>query len=245
MEQRENFKVLDLASKWRSKKELYNMLVREGGIYLPPNQEATQKYLRDLMMGKKKFIKSENILAIKVPQYKGLTVKSIIEFAQRNIHIDKYLPDYEYSKENNREWVWNIVNTIIPEKFKRFIDQKVEERKQQIIKSQNLGISVNPEFMSIFKSSNSVSFVKGKSHFLARLPRPSKEQKNIQELEEEKREIIAKAENAENKLEELKLKLEELQNNLRDADDNAAKLAKLYELGIINASGEPIDNDMN
>ena len=57
------------------------MLVREGGIYLLPNQEATQNYLRELMMGKKKLIKSENILAIKVLQYKGLTVKSIIEFA--------------------------------------------------------------------------------------------------------------------------------------------------------------------
>ena len=44
---------------------------------------------------------------------------------------------------------------------------------------------------------------------------------------------------------EHKLKLEELQDNLSDADDNAAKLAKLYDLGIINASREPINNDMN
>ena len=35
-----------------------------------------------------------------------------------------------------------------------------------------------------------------------------------------------------------------LQDNLRDADDNPAKLATLYELGIINSNGEPINNYM-
>ena len=53
MEQRVNFTMLDLASNWTSKKDLDSMPVREGGIYLPPNQEATQKYLRDLMMGRR------------------------------------------------------------------------------------------------------------------------------------------------------------------------------------------------
>ena len=41
------------------------------------------------------------------------------------------------------------------------------------------------------------------------------------------------------------MKLEEIQDDLRDADDNAAKLATLYELEIINESGKPINNYMN
>ena len=49
--------------------------------------------------------------------------------------------------------------------------------------------------MSIFKSSKYVSFAKGKSYFLTRLQRPSKEQRNIRELEKKKKEIIAKADN--------------------------------------------------
>ena len=133
MDQRESFTILDLASKWRSKTELYNMLAREGNIYLPPKQDATQKFLRDILMGKKRYIKSEDIRVIKVPQYKGLTVKNILEFAKKNIHIDRFLPEYDYLKEHNREWHCNIVNTIIPENFQNFIKLKIDERKQLLI----------------------------------------------------------------------------------------------------------------
>ena len=81
-------------------------------------------------MGKKRYIKSEDIRLIKVPQYKGLTVKNILEFAKKNIHIDRFLPEYDYLKEHNREWHCNIVNTIIPEIFQNFIKLKIDERKQ-------------------------------------------------------------------------------------------------------------------
>ena len=108
--------------------------------------------------------------------------------------------------------------------------------------SHNLGISVRPE-LSIFKSSNSASFAKGKSHFYT-LAKTIKRTEKYARIRGEK-EIIAKADNAENKLIKLKLKLEELQDNLRDADDNAAKLATLYALEIINANGKPINNSMN
>ena len=146
MDQRDKFTVVDLAAKCRSKTELYSILIREGNIYLPPKQDSTQKFLREIMMAKRKYIKCENITAIKVKQYKGLTVKSILEFANKNIHIDRFLPDYDYLKDPNREWLCNIINTIIPDKFQNYVQTKVEERRQQLIDTQNLGISVQPEF---------------------------------------------------------------------------------------------------
>ena len=81
MDQSEKFTVLDLASKCWSKTELYNILIREKSINLP-KQDATQKLLREIMMGKKMQIKCESMRAIKVPQYKDLTVNRILEFAQ-------------------------------------------------------------------------------------------------------------------------------------------------------------------
>ena len=185
------------------------------------------------MMGKKKYIKCENIRAIKVPQYKGLTVKSILEFANKNIHIDRFLPDYDYLKDPNREWLCNIIHTIIPDKFQNYVQTKVEERRQQLIDTQNLGISVQPEFINIFKSSQSISTVNGKFHFLTRLPKPTKDQMRIQKLEEEKKEIIFKAKGTETQLLELKRKLKELEDDQKFADDNAEKLSKLFELGVI------------
>ena len=110
------------------------------------------------------------------------------------------MPDYAYLKDPNREWLCNIINTIIPDKFQNYVQTKVEERRQQLIDTQNLGISVQPEFLNIFKSSQSISTVNGKSHFLTRLPKPTKEQMKIQKLEEEKKEIIFKAKNTEAQL---------------------------------------------
>ena len=35
-------------------------------------------------------------------------MKKIMEFAERNSEIKKYLPEYHYDKNPNREWYWNF-----------------------------------------------------------------------------------------------------------------------------------------
>ena len=67
--------VNDLTAKFKSKSKLYNVLVREGGIYLPPKQDSTQKFLRSILLGAKLYVKWEEVKIIKVPQYKGLQVR--------------------------------------------------------------------------------------------------------------------------------------------------------------------------
>ena len=57
MERRDKITVSDLAAKFKSKAELYNILTREGEIYLPPKQDSTQKFLREVMRGRKLYIK--------------------------------------------------------------------------------------------------------------------------------------------------------------------------------------------
>ena len=63
------------------------MFAREGDTYLQLNQETTHRYPRYLMIEKKRFIKSENILVIKVLQYKELTVKKSLLSYHRKIFI--------------------------------------------------------------------------------------------------------------------------------------------------------------
>ena len=36
-----------------------------------------------------------------------------------------------------------------------------------------------------------------------------------------------------------------MESNQRDADNNADKLSKLYDLGLIDTNGDPINNNMN
>ena len=82
-------------------------------------------------------------------------------------------------------------------KVSEFVQEKVEERREKLIYTQNLRISVQPEFIKIFKASQFISTVKGKSYYLTRLPKPTKDHIKIQKLEEEKKEIIFKTEDTE------------------------------------------------
>ena len=244
MEMNIDFNIKDLAAKCRSKYELYSVLITEGCVYLPPLQEATQKYLRDIITGSKLYISCKKVNVINVPHYKGLTVQDILLFAESNVNINDYLSEYEYDKAPNRVWLWNVINSLIPGEFKSFIEKKVKERKQGLIRSQNLWLSVKPEFLSLFKNSQSASLAKKKSHFFARLPKKTNDQKKIDDYEEEKKKSDNKARQLEDEIDQLHDKVKEMTELRALYDENADKLDKLYQLGIIDDNGNYINNDM-
>ena len=165
MEPSDVLTVNDIATKWKSKTEIYNILAREGNVYLLPKQDATQKYLRELLLGKKLYIKSSEVIVIQVPQYVWLRVRDLLKFAESEVKIHKILPKYEYNKDPNRLWLCNLINTLIPGKFKEFITSRIKKRNQVLISSQNLGISVKREFIDVFKNSQSISTMKGNRTF--------------------------------------------------------------------------------
>ena len=57
MESDSKMTVSDLAVKFKSKSQLYDLLTREGGIYLPPKKLSIQKILREIMLGNKLYVK--------------------------------------------------------------------------------------------------------------------------------------------------------------------------------------------
>ena len=180
-----------------------------------------------------------------MPHYKGLTVAKILRFARSKGDINSYISDYKYTKEPNREWLWNAINTLIPEEFQQFISQNIKQHRAELIQSQNLSFPAKPEFVSIFKNSQSVSMHKGRSHFLTRESKISKDKSLINKFEEEKQIANKKIDSLECELHKLYEKIEELKEKQEEAIDNEQKLGKLFELGVINDKGEPINNDMN
>ena len=154
MESSSGFTANDCAAKFKAKSELINVLSREGNIYLLPQRDVTQKYLRKLLHGEKLYIKWSEVIYINVPQYDVHRAKDIIYFACSQFEIHKLLPDYEYNKEPNFDWLCNFINTIAPESLNKFIDKKIKERNKKLIDSQNLKISVNEEFIDILKIPN-------------------------------------------------------------------------------------------
>ena len=157
---------------------------------------------------KKLFIRCSEVKVVKVSHIKGLEVPSILQFAYENENIRDYLPEYDYTKEPNREWIWNIVNTLSHEKFQEFILSKISLREAELTKSKNLNVRAIPEIVDIIKKSRAVSICKGKSHFLLRsvVKRKSKKQAELEEKKEkEQREYVS----------ELKYKLDEMKGKIQ------------------------------
>ena len=100
-------------------------------------------------------------------------------------------------------------------------------------------IWAKPEFINVFKKSQAVSTMKGKSHFMVRMPKITKDRMIINDLEEKKEENDSKMISLIHEIDELKGKIHQLEDNQRDNEDNLDKLAHLYKLGLIDENGIP------
>ena len=196
------------------------------------------------MRGEKEYVRCSSVPVIKVPHYKGLKVRDIVNFARTKVDITSYLPVNDYDKEPNRERIWNIVNSLIPNEFQKFIKQKEDERRKELLQSSNLAMRIKPEFLDIFKFSQAISTVKGKSHYLTRIPKKTKDQISINILKEKRKEVDRRSEEFRQEIIYLKDKLSKLEDIERENDENIEKLSKLYDAGIINEEGNYIDNRM-
>ena len=60
------FTIKDFAAKCKSKAGFYNLQPQRVQCIFPPIQDSTYAYLRGIMMGQKEYVKSKNIMVIKV-----------------------------------------------------------------------------------------------------------------------------------------------------------------------------------
>ena len=238
MEGFHEFTVNDIGTKCKSKREVYQVLSIEGGIFLPPIADATQSYLRAVLIGDKYYVKWSEVKVIKVPHLQGLRVKDILNWARERVEIDRYIPDYDYQKEPNREWFLNLVNTLLEDDFKDFINDKWRAREQKVIKSKNLGVTVQNEFIEIFKNSKSISTSKGKTYFLARKPKERIEGVLEEEIEEIKENSNGEVDRLKRKITELSAKIDDYQLMEEESIKNKGSLAKLYDLGVVDSDGD-------
>uniref|UniRef100_A0A7S3NG86 Uncharacterized protein n=1 Tax=Euplotes harpa TaxID=151035 RepID=A0A7S3NG86_9SPIT len=152
----------------RSKREMYRFLGSDGNVYLPPAREANFNYIRDVVEGSKSYVRCYEVKVIRIPQIKTLRVQDLLTFARKHIKIDAYLPSYKLGKQPQREWVANIIHTLIPDKLRTFIQDKLKERKKSIISAKNMSVKALPQFVEAFKESNHLSYEKGRAHMLLR-----------------------------------------------------------------------------
>ena len=60
--------VKELAAKYNNKRELYNFIATDCGIYVPPYANCTTYFLKELMTPRKKRLHTARIRTIHIPQ---------------------------------------------------------------------------------------------------------------------------------------------------------------------------------
>ena len=68
------------------------------------------------------------IIVYLVPHLKCLAAEDLLKFEEENSNIKYYLPEDEYQKQTNRQWLFNILNTLLRDKFVDFVKEKMRER---------------------------------------------------------------------------------------------------------------------
>ena len=205
MESYEEIQVSELGIKAKSKKEVYNLLYNEGDVYLPLIEDVHHKFISQILVGDKRYLKCSQIKVCSVPQLKGLRVEDLLKFAEENIDIKGYLPDYEYRKLPNRQWLCNMLNTLIGEKFKLYMKNVMKERVKHFINKRKMSVKDLPKFINIFKKSESISVHKGKTHYLVK----AWEKRKWDEIEDDNKERLKRAKEETIKLNETIRTLEE------------------------------------
>ena len=193
-------------------------------------------------MGKKKFLYSKDVKWVKVPHIKSLSIQDILNFAKENTDIESYLPNYDYDKFPNRDWLCNIINTIANKTFSSFISEAMDKREKMLIMNRGLKVEAIPEIVSIFSRSKNVSVMNGRTHFLLRKGKhhgkKSLQDREMQDAEEAKENISRLT----NKIKELEERVNVHQSRENSLLQDKEKLCKLYELGIIDSDGEYIED---
>jgi len=128
---------------------------------------VTTWHLRDLSTGDKKRIRGIDVKTMHVPCYENLKLDDFVKLIQDHPFVAMCLPDREKEMiKMGRTYLINVLYTRLGEKFKLWVDKRVEQRHQKVKQEQNKYIKLDPEMSKIFQQSKSVSTSNGKAYHL-------------------------------------------------------------------------------
>ena len=79
------------------------------------------------------------------------------------------------------------MNSLVQNNFQKFIQVNEDEKREELLISKNLAMKVQPKILGIFKSSQDVSIIRGKSLFLTIDPKTIKYKLEMRLLKEQRR----------------------------------------------------------
>ena len=140
-----------------SKREIYRFLSCEAGVYLSTYETMTIWHLRDLACNKRTKILCKDIRLQNVPNFEGLAIKDMLEFAKLHPVALEALPLEKRELEKLPRWyIANIIRTQVGLAFKNWVDQRVTERNQKVTQEKDM-IEMDAEIADIYNKSTSIS----------------------------------------------------------------------------------------
>jgi hypothetical protein len=124
---------------------------------LPSYETVTVWHLRDLAMGVKTIIKCDAVKVIDVPQFEGLAIQQIFEFAMNSPAIEAVLPPSKEICKLCRSYLANVIYTVMGEPFQQWVTAQVNRRNQKVALEGNNVISMDPQIARIFQQSTAIS----------------------------------------------------------------------------------------
>lgn len=115
-------------------------------------------HLRDLAAGKRNRIACDDVKVLIVPQYEGLSIAKMLEFAQSYVAVAMALPSEPREVlKLPRDYVANIIHTLVGDPFVVWVQAQIEARNAKIASERDMMIDLDPQIASLFNSSTAVS----------------------------------------------------------------------------------------
>ena len=102
-------------------------------------------------------VKMSRVAHVSVPHYENLTLEQIVAQLEGHPEVFEYLPDGKELQKVPRQWICNLIATIVGRPFVDWVKTRVKERNAALVKQRNLGIAMDPEIAAAFHASTAVS----------------------------------------------------------------------------------------
>merc|ERR1712091_168034 len=91
-------------------------------------------------------LKAKDIKHVTVPQFEGLAIKDLLEFARPYDEVIAALPQVKTEIDKlPRQYIANIISTLVGKPFDEWIDERVNARHEKRAEENNLNIQMDPE----------------------------------------------------------------------------------------------------
>jgi 5'(3')-deoxyribonucleotidase len=99
-------------------------------LFVPPISSLTKEWIRMILSGEKKLLKMSEIKPVDVGSFPELSIKAMYkEFADRD-DIKPYMPPkVNKNRTVDKEYFWNVVNTIAEEEVDAMVKHAHRQRK--------------------------------------------------------------------------------------------------------------------